>query len=71
MTEKITKEMLIGDVVEKFPDTAVVMMNNGLHCIGCHVSASETIEEGSKAHGMTDEQVDKMVEDMNKEAEKQ
>ncbi len=67
---KITKEMQIGEVIEKYPDTAIVMMNSGLHCIGCHVATWESIEEGSKAHGMDDEQIKKMVEEMNKVAEK-
>jgi len=67
----ITKDMLIADVVQKHPDTAVVMMNSGLHCVGCHVAASETIEEGCKAHGMSDEQIEAMVKEMNKILEKE
>jgi len=71
MAEKsvIKKDMQIGEVLEKYPDTAIVMMNHGLHCVGCHVAAWETIEQGSKAHGMSDEQIDQMVKDMNKETE--
>jgi len=68
---KITKDMMIGDVVKEHPDCAMVMMNSGLHCIGCHVAGSETIEQGAKAHGMADDDIDKMVEDMNKASEKQ
>jgi hybrid cluster-associated redox disulfide protein len=65
-SEMIKKEMLIGDVVSKYPDTAVVMMNNGLHCIGCHVSLSESIEEGASAHGLSAKDIDEMVKQMNK-----
>jgi len=67
--KKIKKQMLIGEVLNKYPDTAMVMMNSGLHCVGCHVAVSESIEDGARAHGMSDEQIDKMVEDMNKTAE--
>lgn len=68
---EITKDMLIGDVIQKFPDSAMVMMNAGLHCIGCHVSTSESIEQGCKAHGMKDDDIDAMVKEMNKLAETQ
>ena len=65
MGEKIRKDMLIGDVVGKYPETAEIMMKNGMHCVGCHVAAMETIEQGATAHGMTKKQIDKMVKEMN------
>ena len=68
---KITKDMQIGEAIQKYPDTAVVMMRNGLHCVGCHVAAWESIEQGAKAHGMDDKQIDSMVEEMNRSIEKE
>jgi len=68
---KIQKDMAIGEVIEKYPKTAAVMMNSGLHCIGCHIAGSETIEQGAKAHGMSDEDIESMVKEMNSQAEKQ
>ncbi len=67
--KKITRNMLIGEVIEKYPDSAFVMMNSGLHCIGCHVAVSESVEQGAKAHGMSDEDIDRMIEDMNRSAD--
>jgi len=64
---KITKDMMIGEVVQKYPESAKIMMSSGLHCIGCHVAGSETIEQGAQAHGMKDDDIDSMVEEMNKE----
>jgi len=61
---EITKDMKIGDVVEKYPETMQVFANYGLHCIGCHVAAWETIEQGAMAHGVSD--VDGLVEALNK-----
>ena len=49
---KITKDMLIGDIVEKFPHSADVMRKNGMHCVGCCISAHETIEQGAMGHGI-------------------
>ncbi|MBN2517696.1 MAG: DUF1858 domain-containing protein [Candidatus Altiarchaeota archaeon] len=56
--------MTLGDVVEIYPETVEVFMKYGLHCIGCHVAAWESIEQGAMAHGITD--VDSLVEDLNK-----
>ena len=63
---KISSEMNIGEVVMKFPETVHVMMKYGLHCVGCHVAAFETIKQGAMAHGMDKKQLDKMIEDLNK-----
>jgi len=62
----ITKDMTIGDVVEKHPKVAEVMQEYGLHCFGCHVNIYETIEQGCLGHGMTDETINSMVSDINK-----
>lgn len=63
MTQKITKHMLIGDVVQQYPQTFDVFMKYGLHCVGCHVAAFENIEQGARAHGIED--VDKLISDLN------
>ena len=61
----ITKDMTIEEVVTQYPETMVVFMRHGLHCVGCHVSAFENIEEGASAHGIN---VDALVADLNKVA---
>ena len=62
----ITRDMNIGEVLQIAPEAAEIMMMYGLHCIGCHVSFYESIEMGAKAHGLTEDLIDNMVEDMNK-----
>ena len=69
MAEKITKDMTLGEVVVKFPETVKVMISYGLHCVGCHVAAYETIEQGSLAHGMDKTQIENMLKEMNKAVE--
>jgi len=64
--DKITKDMTIGETITKFPKTAEVLMGKGIHCVGCHVAVSETLEQGLKAHGKDDKEVDKIMEEMNK-----
>lgn len=66
LMDKITKDMTIGETITKFPKTAEVLMEKGIHCVGCHVAVSETLEQGLKAHGKDDKEVDKIMEEMNK-----
>jgi len=62
---KVTKDMTLGEVVNKYPDAAQIMLKYGLHCIGCHVASFETIEQGCKSHGMDDKQIEKMLKEIN------
>ena len=63
--QKITKDMTIGDVVAKYPCSIEVLQSAGVHCVGCHVSYVETLEQGFKGHGMSDEEVDSVVAKLN------
>ena len=62
MTEEILKDMNIGTVVQKHPETADVFMKHGLHCLGCAASHFENIELGANAHGID---VDALIKDLN------
>lgn len=68
MAQKINKDMTFGDLLRLYPDTAPLLGNYGLHCIGCHLSVSETIEQGMKAHGMDDASVAKLIAELNQKA---
>ena len=63
---KITKEMSIGEVVSKNPETIEVFQKHGLHCMGCAIAHFENIEQGAAAHGID---VDKLIEDINNKLE--
>ena len=64
----ITKDMSILEVVQKYPDTAMVFMYAGMGCLGCAAARFENIEQGCMAHGID---VDKLVEALNEVAEAQ
>jgi hybrid cluster-associated redox disulfide protein len=66
----ITRQMTLGELVERFPEAAMIMAKRGMHCIGCHMAAWETVEQGCQAHGMPDKEIDELVEQMNREAAK-
>ncbi|PIQ78769.1 disulfide oxidoreductase [Candidatus Peregrinibacteria bacterium CG11_big_fil_rev_8_21_14_0_20_41_10] len=48
----ITGDMIIFEVVSKYPETMEVFFDYGIHCVGCGMAMHETIEEGLKGHGM-------------------
>lgn len=64
---KITKDMKLGQVISKNPETIEVFMKHGLHCIGCHVASYESIEQGALAHGID---VKKLLDDLNNAVKK-
>lgn len=63
--EKITKGMTLEEIIKEYPETVDVMLKRGLHCVGCHVAAWETLEQGAKAHGMSDKNIESMLKEMN------
>jgi hybrid cluster-associated redox disulfide protein len=66
---KITKKTNMNELLMKKPELAELLFSSGMGCIGCPMAEMETIEEGCKAHGMSDKQIEKFVEKLNKEAE--
>ena len=45
--EGITKEMTIGEILRKNPDVAPILMEAGMHCLGCPSAQGESLEEAS------------------------
>lgn len=48
----ISKDMPIGEVVSKYPQTIPVFLTHGLACFGCAIARYENIEQGAQAHGI-------------------
>ena len=48
---EITKNTIIGDVLDQHPETANIFLSIGMHCLGCPASRGETIEEACMVHG--------------------
>ncbi|MBN2403408.1 MAG: DUF1858 domain-containing protein [Spirochaetes bacterium] len=69
MPDKINKDMTFGEVMRSFPKSVPIMAGYGLHCIGCHISVSETIEEGAQAHGFDSDTLNRLIKDLNEQAE--
>ena len=58
----INKQMSIGEVLEIDRTTAPIMMEYGMHCMGCTMASGENVEEACAAHGVN---VDLFVEKVN------
>jgi len=63
----ITKDWSITDIVQKYPETAEILLNYGMHCFGCMAARFENIEQGALAHGID---VDELMKDLNACVEK-
>jgi hybrid cluster-associated redox disulfide protein len=63
----IEKEMLVSEVVKKYPETVALFLEKGLHCIGCNFAKDETIEEAAKLHQID---LEELIKSLNKAIEK-
>lgn len=61
MTE-VTKDMLIGDILDADPDTAQFFLNMGMHCLGCPSARGESLEMACAVHGVDP---DVLTDDIN------
>ena len=58
----ITKEMTIGEILRTNPDVAPVLMEAGMHCLGCPSAQGESLEEAAMVHGI---EPDALVNEIN------
>lgn len=49
---EVSKDMTIGEILRTNPDVAPVLMNAGMHCLGCPSAQGETLEEAAMVHGL-------------------
>lgn len=61
----ITADMNIQRVIEQYPAVSDVLIDYGLHCVGCAISQYESIERGARAHGMDDQTFESMMKEIN------
>ena len=55
MAVQVTKDMTIGELMNQAPETAPILMEVGMHCLGCPASQAETLEEAAMVHGLDSE----------------
>ena len=71
--KQVTRDTIIGDILDMDQTTAPYFMEIGMHCLGCPSSRGETVEEACMVHGVDADaflaQVNRFIE-ANEEAEK-
>ncbi len=61
MDVQVTKDSLIGEVLDIDSGTAVYFLEMGMHCLGCPASRGETLEQACEVHGVScDELLEKL-----------
>ncbi|MCI6255710.1 DUF1858 domain-containing protein [Pseudoflavonifractor sp. HCP28S3_F10] len=61
---QITKDTIIGDILDIAPETAPLFLSIGMHCLGCPSSRGETVEEACMVHGVN---VDALLNAINEQ----
>ncbi len=59
---KVTKDMIIADVLNLDRGTVPIFLNAGMHCLGCPSSSGESIDDACAIHGID---ADKLIDDLN------
>ena len=53
----VTEDMLTGDIVLKYPEAAIALMECGMGCVSCPASAAECLRDAAMVHGLDPEEV--------------
>lgn len=48
----VDEKALIGEIVTQYPETIEVLMEAGMHCLGCSASQAESLEDACAVHGL-------------------
>lgn len=65
----VNKDMLIGELLVKYPQAAPVLMSIGMHCLGCPSAQAESLADAAMVHGLdADDLVDKINAFLNANA---
>ena len=60
---KVTKDMLIGQLITLDPNIAPILMRAGMHCLGCPSSQMESLEEAAMVHGLDAQVLEDQIND--------
>jgi len=68
--KKINKNTNIQDLIEANPDLDDVLYEYGLHCGSCYAAGYDSIEAGAQMHGLEDDEIEELIQELNKRSEK-
>jgi len=64
--KKISKEILIEDLIREVSDSVSYLMKEGIRCLVCGEPAWGTLETATKEKGFNDKQIEKFISEINK-----
>ncbi|MCK9595966.1 DUF1858 domain-containing protein [Candidatus Pacearchaeota archaeon] len=62
----ISKNMTFAEILENHPESANILFESGLHCIGCGGAMYETIEQGCMMHGFSKKKIEELIGKLNR-----
>ena len=62
---KVSKDMLIKDILDTDRGVIPILLQTGMHCLGCPSAQMESLEEAAYVHGMDESEIDGLVDSIN------
>lgn len=59
----ITGDILMGELIARYPQVTGLLLERGFHCIGCAISPYESLEAGTAVHGL---ELEALLKDINR-----
>ena len=67
---KIDKNTNIAELIEQNPAMNEVLYEYGLYCGNCYAASYDTLEAGAMSHGLEEEEIAELIQELNKKATK-
>jgi len=61
----LTKDTILSEIVGESPRTAELLSEYGLHCVNCFASTFDTLETGAQVHGINNDELEQMIDEIN------
>ena len=62
---EISEKTPLREIIFLGPEAMEILLESGLHCLGCPFSMQESLEDGCLAHGMTREEIREIIDKLN------
>ena len=60
---QVTKDMTIGEILRTNPQIAPILMEAGMHCLGCPSAQAESLAEAAMVHGLDADVLEAQIND--------
>lgn len=65
--DKVKVNMSFTQLMDEYPKAIEILLEKGMHCIGCPMAMQETVGQGAEAHGLNPKELVKEInEKLNK-----